>query len=38
MNLVYKKIITTAKKLKIDSTDDPEFIHIKKIGFHIMKF
>jgi len=38
INLIYSNIMLKAKKLKIDSTDDPEFAHVKKIGFHIMKF
>lgn len=27
-----------AKKLNIHTIDDPELIHIQKIGFHIMRF
>ena len=38
VNIIYSDIMLKAKKLNIDTADDPELMHIKKIGFHIMRF
>lgn len=38
INTIYSDIMLKAKKLNIHTIDDPELIHIQKIGFHIMRF
>ena len=38
VNTIYSDIMLKAKKLNIHTIDDPELIHIQKIGFHIMRF
>lgn len=38
INIIYSDIMDNAKRLKIDSFNSPELLHIEKIGFHVMKF
>ena len=38
VSIIYSDIMLKAKKLNIDTADDPELMHIKKIGFHMMRF
>lgn len=38
IDIIFSDIMSNAKRLKIDTFNSPEMIHIEKIGYHVIKF